>query len=120
MALGGTGKLGGDSLPFISSAVLAMGIGVRAHTGAGQIAVATVDVAILGVLEEAVAAAGDPCVVGRGGIRQVLSGAAITAGDDLKVDAAGKFIKWATSGDRVGQALQAAGGADVLIWAFVF
>jgi len=45
----------------------------------------------------------------------VYSGAAITLGDELKSNASGKVITWATSGKVVGYALDAATGADELI-----
>jgi hypothetical protein len=45
----------------------------------------------------------------------VEAGAAITAGDTLKVDNTGKVITWATSGAKVGIALQAASGSGKFI-----
>ncbi len=45
----------------------------------------------------------------------VEAGAAITAGSTLKVDATGKAITWATSGAKVGLALQAASASGDLI-----
>lgn len=49
------------------------------------------------------------------GTAVVEAGAAITAGDTLKVDSSGRGITWATSGAKVGLALEAAGGAGELI-----
>ena len=49
------------------------------------------------------------------GIAMVYSGAAITLGNELKSNASGKVITWATSGKVVGYALDAATGADELI-----
>jgi len=49
------------------------------------------------------------------GIALVYSGAAITQGDKLKSDANAKVITWATSGEVVGFAMDAAAGADELI-----
>ena len=45
----------------------------------------------------------------------VEAGAAITAGDVLKVDSSGRGITWVTSGAKVGRALQAATAAGQLI-----
>jgi hypothetical protein len=45
----------------------------------------------------------------------VESGAAITAGDTLKSDGSGRAITWATSGAKVGIALQAATAAGQFI-----
>jgi hypothetical protein len=49
---------------------------------------------------------------------QVTSGAAITAGADLEINGAGKFITLA-SGVKVGRALQAASGANKTIQAYI-
>lgn len=49
----------------------------------------------------------------------VEAGAAITAGDTLKVTTGGKAITWATSGAKVGIALQAATGDGSLIEVFL-
>ncbi len=49
------------------------------------------------------------------GTAQVLSGAAVTKGQTVKADAAGKAIDWVTSGARLGIALQAATAADQII-----
>lgn len=43
------------------------------------------------------------------------AGAAISAGATLKVDGSGRAITWATSGAKVGVALQAAGAAGEFI-----
>lgn len=59
-------------------------------------------------------ASGDKVPVDVLGTAYVLSGAAFSAGDTLKTDAAGKAITWATSGAKVALALQAATGADQL------
>ena len=45
----------------------------------------------------------------------VEAGAAISAGATLETDANGKAVTWATSGGKVGIALQAASGAGVFI-----
>ncbi len=43
------------------------------------------------------------------------AGAAVAAGATLKADASGRGIAWATSGAKVGLALQAASGAGAFI-----
>ncbi|MCU0963541.1 MAG: DUF2190 family protein [Burkholderiaceae bacterium] len=45
----------------------------------------------------------------------VESGAAITAGDTLESDASGRAVTWATSGAKVGKALEAATAAGQFI-----
>lgn len=45
----------------------------------------------------------------------VEAGAAVTAGDTLKVDSTGRGITWVTSGAKVGLALQTASGSGVFI-----
>ena len=60
-------------------------------------------------------ASGEQMPVIFAGIALVLSGAAVTAGDKLKSNSAGKAITWVTSGEVVGWALDTAGGADVAI-----
>lgn len=116
---GQTTNVGGQTVPLVCAVAVAKGLAVVAHTVDGQVTLAGADVGILGVAEEAVAA-GAAGPIGKGGIRKVLSGAAVTAGDPLKVNASAKFITWATSGEYVGQALQDAAGADVLIDAWVY
>lgn len=49
----------------------------------------------------------------------VLSGAAVTKGDTLKIDSAGKAITWASSGAKVALALEAATDAGQLIEVFL-
>jgi hypothetical protein len=60
-------------------------------------------------------ASGEQMPVIFAGIALVKSGAALSAGAKLEVDAAGKAITWATSGEIAGWALDAAGGADEVI-----
>lgn len=45
----------------------------------------------------------------------VEAGAAVAAGDTVKADSTGRAITWATSGAKLGQALQAAAAAGDLI-----
>lgn len=49
------------------------------------------------------------------GTAVVEAGAAIAAGATLETDASGRAVTWATSGPKVGIALQAASGAGVMI-----
>ncbi len=68
----------------------------------------------LGVVRQA-AVSGDRVTVDAMGTVIVEAGAAIVAGSTLKVDATGKVITWATSGARVGIALQAASASGQYI-----
>jgi len=115
---GGSVRTGGTVIPLICAEAGLKGQAVRAHTVAGQCALAAADEDIIGVLVEDVAL-GEVASIGYGGLFDVLSGAAITAGDDLKIDAGGDWITWVTAGERAGQALRAAGGAAELIEAWV-
>lgn len=63
----------------------------------------------------AAAASGEKLSVDALGTAVVEAGAAVSAGDTVKSDANGKAITWATSGAKVGVALQAASGDGVLI-----
>ena len=58
---------------------------------------------------------GDKITVDVIGTAQVESGAAISAGATVKVDSSGRAITWATSGAKVGIALEAATGAGQVI-----
>ena len=49
------------------------------------------------------------------GTAVVEAGAAISAGATVKADSSGRAITWATSGAKIGLALQAASGAGVFI-----
>lgn len=49
------------------------------------------------------------------GTAVVEAGAAVSAGATVKADSSGRAITWATSGAKVGLALQAASGAGVFI-----
>lgn len=111
-------RTGGTVIPLICASAGSKGQAVRAHTVAGQCDLAAADEGIIGVLIEDVLA-GEVASIGYGGLFLVLSGAAITAGDDLKIDASGDWITWVTAGERPGQALRAAGGAAELIEAWV-
>ena len=72
------------------------------------------DANALGVCRQA-AVSGDSITVDVLGTAVVESGAAITAGDTLKSDSTGRAITWATSGAKIGLALQAATAAGQFI-----
>lgn len=77
-------------------------------------AVPAADAYVLGVVRQS-AVSGDKVTVDVHGTAIVEAGAAITAGATLKVDSSGRVITWATSGARVGIALQAASGSGQFI-----
>lgn len=58
---------------------------------------------------------GDVIPVDTDGTAVVEAGAAVTAGDTLKADSSGRGITWATSGAKIGVALQAATAAGQFI-----
>lgn len=70
---------------------------------------ATAGANTLGVARTA-GASGDKVTLDVLGTAIVEAGAAVSAGDTVKADANGKAITWATSGAKVGLALQAATG----------
>lgn len=72
-------------------------------------AVPSADANVLGVVRQA-AVSGDKVTVDVLGTAIVEAGAAVTAGDTLKVTNTGKVIPWATSGAKVALALQSASG----------
>ena len=97
------------SLPLTLSGTVASN---RFVTAAG--AQASADAATLGVARFGGAAA-DKVTVDVIGTAIIESGAAIAAGATLKSDASGRAITWATSGAKVGIALQAATAAGQMI-----
>ena len=96
-------------LTIIATAAL---VAERFITFAG--AVPAADAYVLGVVRQN-AVSGDKVTVDVVGTVIVEAGAAITAGATLKVDASGRVITWATSGARVGLALQSAGASGQFI-----
>lgn len=72
------------------------------------------DANTLGVTRTA-AVSGDKITVDALGTAVVESGAAISAGASLKTDSSGRAITWATSGAKVGIALEAATGSGQFI-----
>lgn len=58
---------------------------------------------------------GDKVSVDVIGTAVVEAGAAVSANDTLEVDSTGRAVTWATSGAKIGMALQAASGAGVFI-----
>lgn len=88
---------------------------VAAHrfvTPAG--AQAGADANALGVARSA-GVSGDKIAVDALGTAIVEAGAAISAGATIKSDASGRAITWATSGAKIGIALEAAGAAGEFI-----
>jgi hypothetical protein len=61
------------------------------------------------------ASSGDKVTLDTLGVIPVEAGAAVSAGDTLKADSSGRGITWATSGAKLGIALEAAGAAGDLI-----
>ena len=84
----------------------------RFVTPAGALAGA--DVNTLGVAQFAAVAA-DKLAVDVLGTVVVEAGAAVSAGATVKSDSTGRAITWATSGAKVGLALEAAGAAGNMI-----
>ena len=77
-------------------------------------AVPAADAYVLGVCRTA-AVSGDRVTVDVQGTSIVEAGAAVAVGNTVKVDASGRAIPWATSGAKVGIALQAATAAGQFI-----
>ncbi|GAG22405.1 unnamed protein product [marine sediment metagenome] len=88
-------------------------LGVVPHTTAGEVALAGAAAKIAGVLQND-PIIGEAAEVMVDGVTKGVSGAAITTGDELEMDAAAKFITLA-SGVSVGFALEAASGADDIL-----
>jgi hypothetical protein len=84
----------------------------RFVTPAGAVAGAGANT--LGVADSTVASGKTFPVVALG-TATVEAGAAVSAGDTVKSDATGRAITWATSGAKVGIALEAAGAAGAFI-----
>ena len=103
-----------QTTPIFSLPVTLSGT-VAAHrfvTPAGAQAGAGVNT--LGVARTA-GGSGDKIAVDVLGTAIVEAGAPVSAGDTVKADGDGKAITWATSGAKVGLALQAAGAAGAKI-----
>lgn len=103
-----------QSIPVLSLTAVAAGTiaANRFVTPAG--AQAGADANTLGVCRQA-AVATDKITVDVLGTAIVEAGAAVAAGATVKSDASGRAITWASSGAKVGIALDAAGGAGQLI-----
>ena len=74
-----------------------------------KIALASGAEKILGVLQDTPDDTDRPCIVAFGGITKAIGAAAISAGHEVEVDSAGKFVPQ-TSGVSVGFAVVACGG----------
>lgn len=103
-----------QSIPVLALTIKASGaiVANRFVTPAGDQAGA--DENTLGVARSN-AADGEQVAVDVLGTAVVEAGAAIAAGATVKSNAAGKAITWATSGAKIGIALQAAGASGDLI-----
>lgn len=104
-----------QSTPILKHTITAAGvIGINRFVTPAR-AQAGADANTLGVAALASAASGDKIPVTVLGTEVVEAGAAIAAGATVKSDASGRAITWATSGAKVGVALEAAGGAGEFI-----
>lgn len=83
-------------------------------TGVGQTGLAGAGEAAVGVLQNKPQGVGHAATVGFSGVTNLVTGGAVTAGDNIEVDAAGKGIT-ATAGAVLGVALGTSTGADQLI-----
>lgn len=106
-------------MPLQDITILALTVAATGTIGACRFvtpagAQAGADANTLGVCRVA-AVAGDKIPVNVLGTSVVEAGAAIAAGATLKSDASGRAITWATSGAKVGLALEAASGAGAFI-----
>ena len=122
----------GDATPTFSgttgAVALALGVGVKASgtntyvvAGAGDdgVGVTNATPSDAGATAGATYAVGAAVSIQRGQCI-VCSGAAITVGDELTTDAAGKFIKRTAATEGAwGHATTAAGGADEFITAYI-
>jgi hypothetical protein len=77
------------------------------------------DANTLGVALSAASGAGERIPVIALGTAAVEAGAAISAGATVKSDSQGRAITWATSGAKIGIALEAASGAGQVIEVFL-
>ena len=84
-------------------------------TGAGQVGLCTAATdATVGVMQNKPQVTGQAATVGIRGITNVMAGGAVAAGDAVKIDTTGRGITSADGSNRVGIALDAASGANVL------
>ncbi len=102
-----------------SLAVLALTVGLTGTVTANRFvtpagAQAGADANTLGVCRQS-GVSGDKATVDVLGTAQVEAGAAISAGATVKSNASGQAITWATSGAKVGIALEAATAAGQVI-----
>lgn len=104
-----------QSTSVLCHTIAAAGAIAAARFVTPALAQAGADANTLGVARFAAAAAGDKVPVDVLGTAVVEAGAAIAAGASLKSDASGRAITWATSGAKIGIALQAAGAAGEFI-----
>lgn len=81
----------------------------------GDAAVAGIGVPIIGVIQNKPAAAGRATELMVTGTTKMFSGAAVTAGDDVAVDAAGKAVDAASGNHVLGLALTTVANADEIL-----
>ena len=72
-----------------------------------------------GVLQKA-PAAGQAADVGIAGITKIVAGAAITAGQELMADVNGRAVPQTATNRKIGQALESASGASVVIAMLIY
>ena len=110
--------IGGSIVAYPAGADLSGSAGLGAVVNAaGNAVLAGAGVNILGVIQDTTPAAdasGKMVDISVDGLASVITGAAVTAGDTLEVDAAAKFITLA-AGKSVAVALQSAAGANATI-----
>jgi hypothetical protein len=103
-----------SSIPLLPFTVTATGT-IAAHRFVTKAGAQTgADGYAIGVARSA-AASGGTLTVDHLGIVPVEAGAAITAGDTLEADSSGRAVTWATSGAKLGIALEAATAAGQFI-----
>ncbi|MBI2801249.1 MAG: DUF2190 family protein [Gammaproteobacteria bacterium] len=104
--------------PTLTLTVVATGVIVADRFITPTGAQAGADANALGVSRFA-GVSGDKLTVDVMGTAVLETGAAITLGQTVKVDATGRAIPWVTAGARVGIALEAASGAGQFIEVFL-
>ena len=103
-----------QSTPLLALSVTLSGTVAANRFVAPSGAYASADGNTLGVARSA-GGSGDKVTVDVLGTAVVEAGAAVAANATLKVDATGRAITWASSGAKIGMAMQAAGAAGEFI-----
>src|SRR3954470_23318820 len=98
---------------LVQTAGLTRGFGVKQGTDDNQVVVADAAAKVMGVVDESQATVGAPVSIVNFGECIGIAGAAFNAGDELKTDAAGKFIAAnAADVETVGRAITGAAALD--------